>query len=56
MKLHELAPQQGATHAKKRVGRGIGSGIGKTSVGAIKASRPVAAAIPAPASRAVRCP
>ena len=31
MKLHELAPQQGATHAKKRVGRGIGSGIGKTS-------------------------
>ncbi len=30
MKLHELAPHPGATKAKKRVGRGIGSGHGKT--------------------------
>ena len=31
MKLHELKPNQGATHKKKRVGRGIGSGHGKTA-------------------------
>ena len=31
MKLHELEKNPGATHAKKRVGRGPGSGLGKTS-------------------------
>jgi large subunit ribosomal protein L15 len=31
MKLHELSPAKGSKHAKKRVGRGPGSGIGKTS-------------------------
>ena len=31
MKLHELQPVEGARHAKKRVGRGTGSGTGKTS-------------------------
>ena len=31
MKLHELQKNIGATHAKKRVGRGPGSGLGKTS-------------------------
>ena len=31
MKLHELKPAQGATSAAKRLGRGIGSGLGKTS-------------------------
>ncbi len=31
MKLHELQPNYGATTAKKRVGRGTGSGLGKTS-------------------------
>lgn len=31
MKLHELKKNIGATHAKKRVGRGSGSGLGKTS-------------------------
>ena len=30
-KLHELKPDRGATHREKRVGRGIGSGHGKTS-------------------------
>ncbi len=30
-KLHNLKPSEGATHRKKRVGRGIGSGHGKTS-------------------------
>ncbi len=31
IKLHQLKPSEGATHKKKRVGRGIGSGHGKTS-------------------------
>ena len=31
MKLHELGPMGGAQHDRKRVGRGIGSGKGKTS-------------------------
>jgi large subunit ribosomal protein L15 len=31
MKLYELQPASGAKHAPKRVGRGIGSGLGKTS-------------------------
>ncbi len=31
MKLHELHPAEGATTAAKRLGRGIGSGLGKTS-------------------------
>ena len=31
MKLHELEKNIGATHAKKRVGRGSGSSLGKTS-------------------------
>ena len=31
MKLHELHPAEGATTAPKRLGRGSGSGLGKTS-------------------------
>ena len=31
MNLHELKPAEGSTSAKKRVGRGSGSGIGKTA-------------------------
>ncbi len=31
MKLNELKPVEGSKHYKKRVGRGIGSGMGKTS-------------------------
>ena len=31
MKLNEIRDNQGATHAKKRLGRGIGSGLGKTA-------------------------
>ena len=31
MKLHELAPAQGATKEAKRIGRGHGSGNGKTA-------------------------
>ncbi|UFJ40678.1 50S ribosomal protein L15 [Brevibacillus humidisoli] len=31
MKLHELKPAEGSRHTRKRVGRGIGSGTGKTA-------------------------
>ncbi|EGL81996.1 ribosomal protein L15 [Caldalkalibacillus thermarum TA2.A1] len=31
MKLHELKPAPGSRKARKRVGRGIGSGMGKTA-------------------------
>lgn len=31
MKLHELSPAKGSKHARKRVGRGPGSGLGKTA-------------------------
>ena len=31
MRLNTLSPAPGSTHAKKRVGRGIGSGLGKTA-------------------------
>ena len=30
MRLNTLSPAEGSTHASKRVGRGIGSGLGKT--------------------------
>ena len=31
MKLHELSSAEGSRHSRKRVGRGSGSGMGKTS-------------------------
>src|ERR1700730_6339704 len=31
MKLHELSSATGSRHTRKRVGRGVGSGMGKTS-------------------------
>jgi large subunit ribosomal protein L15 len=31
MKLHELTPAKGSKHSRKRVGRGPGSGLGKTA-------------------------
>lgn len=31
MRLNTLSPAPGRTHSKKRVGRGIGSGLGKTA-------------------------
>lgn len=31
MELNSIQPAQGAKHAKRRVGRGIGSGLGKTA-------------------------
>ncbi|MBU3737487.1 MAG: 50S ribosomal protein L15 [Rhodoferax sp.] len=31
MELNDIKPAQGAKHARRRVGRGIGSGLGKTA-------------------------
>lgn len=31
MKLHDLSPADGSTHSRKRLGRGPGSGTGKTA-------------------------
>nr|WP_272210491.1 50S ribosomal protein L15 [Marinicella sp. W31]MDC2876379.1 50S ribosomal protein L15 [Marinicella sp. W31] len=39
MKLNEIKDHEGATHAKKRVGRGIGSGTGKTGGRGVKGQK-----------------
>ena len=39
MELYQLAPAQGATHKRKRVGRGPGSGHGKTACRGNKGQR-----------------
>jgi large subunit ribosomal protein L15 len=39
MELHRLTPAKGATHKKKRVGRGPGSGHGKTACRGNKGQR-----------------
>ena len=38
-KLNEIAPREGSVHAKKRVGRGIGSGLGKTGGRGVKGQK-----------------
>lgn len=39
MKLNEISDVEGATHARKRVGRGIGSGSGKTAGRGVKGQK-----------------
>ncbi len=39
MRLNEIKDRPGATHAKKRVGRGVGSGLAKTSGHGIKGQK-----------------
>ena len=39
MKLNEIQPREGSVHAKKRVGRGIGSGLGKTGGRGVKGQK-----------------
>ena len=39
MKLNELSDKEGATHSKKRLGRGIGSGSGKTAGRGVKGQK-----------------
>ena len=38
-KLNDIAPREGSVHAKKRVGRGIGSGLGKTGGRGVKGQK-----------------
>jgi large subunit ribosomal protein L15 len=37
--LHELSPNEGSTSKKRRIGRGIGSGMGKTSTRGTKGQK-----------------
>jgi large subunit ribosomal protein L15 len=39
MKLNEISDNAGATHSRKRLGRGIGSGLGKTSGKGVKGQK-----------------
>ncbi|RUV12230.1 50S ribosomal protein L15 [Mesorhizobium sp. M7A.T.Ca.TU.009.01.3.1] len=39
MKLNDLRDKDGATHSKKRLGRGIGSGSGKTGGSGVKGQK-----------------
>ena len=39
MKLNELSPKAGSTSARKRVGRGVGSGTGKTGGRGVKGQK-----------------
>ncbi|WP_319568412.1 50S ribosomal protein L15 [Cohaesibacter marisflavi] len=39
MKLNEIRDNDGATHSRKRVGRGIGSGLGKTGGRGVKGQK-----------------
>jgi large subunit ribosomal protein L15 len=44
MKLHELSPAPGSKRESFRVGRGLGSGLGKTSGKGQKVKNPAPAA------------
>jgi large subunit ribosomal protein L15 len=46
MRLQDLRPAPGATHKRKRVGRGMGSGMGKTSTRGHKGQKARAGATP----------
>src|ERR1700742_3429876 len=39
MKLNQLQPREGSTHTRKLLGRGIGSGLGKTSGRGVKGQK-----------------
>ena len=55
MKLHELSPAPGSTKEVKRIGRGHGSGNGKTAGKGHRVRTPAAAAAYASVLKAVRC-
>lgn len=55
MELNSIKPADGAKHAKRRVGRGIGSGLGKTAGRGHTVKSRVPAAITRWASKAVKC-
>lgn len=55
MRLNTLSPAEGAKHSAKRLGRGIGSGLGKLVVVVIKVKNLVLAAVFVVVSRVVKC-
>lgn len=55
MRLNTLAPAAGAKTSAKRVGRGIGSGLGKLVAVVTKVKNHVLAAVFVQVSKAVRC-
>lgn len=55
MFLNTIQPAEGATHAKRRVGRGIGSGLGKTGGRAIKAKKAVPVVSTKSVLKAAKC-
>jgi large subunit ribosomal protein L15 len=55
MELNTIQPADGAKHYKRRVGRGIGSGLGKTAGRGHKVRNRVRAAFIKSVSKAVRC-
>ena len=55
MKLHELQPAAGSKNTRTRVGRGLGSGLGKTSGRGQKVKTPVLAVAFAPVLKAAKC-
>ena len=55
MRIHTLRPAEGAVTPAKRLGRGTGSGLGKTSGKGHKGQWRAAAAEYVPVSRAARC-
>ena len=55
MRLKSLSPAEGAKHSAKRLGRGIGSGLGKLVVVVIKVKNLVLAAVFVVVSRVAKC-
>jgi large subunit ribosomal protein L15 len=55
MRLNTIKPARGAKHARKRVGRGVGSGTGKTAGRGHKGQKARRAATTRLVSKAARC-
>lgn len=56
MKLHDLAPSRGAKHKRKRIGRGPGSGHGKTATKGHKGLKARSGGGSALGLRVAKCP
>jgi ribosomal protein L15 len=55
MELNTIQPADGAKHYKRRVGRGIGSGLGKTAGRGHKGQKSRSGGFHKVASKAVKC-
>jgi ribosomal protein L15 len=54
LRLNELAPAEGAKRENRRLGRGIGSGVGKTGGRGVKGQNHVRAVVLVQALKAVK--